>query len=551
MTLLRGMGSRNQREEPGESRFDRQLVLLIMVAAAALSVVGMVGLMESSRLIDYYWPARGIVISLWAASMIIRKRPRPVWLVAAGLMSQVGLAGIAAVTQDPSLISLGPAVAVGFTGGIVAMAATRQHRPPWYLWAAIVSVTVLLVRIAGEGGPREVALDTGVATVAALAAMYVVSISRTLIRSTEHQYQLLADSTSLAVAEVDCAPAVRALDELNITTGNLEAALADRPTRNRVIDGMRVARISFGQLVFLEDQSVSGARDLLQRMLRAPRHRELLVRSVESLLTGQSFEYQSSDRGRHVLIKWSRHPDDHTVLTGITMDMTAQKRAELALEDEVRSKDQFIASVSHELRTPLTAVLGLAEELRGSNVDIDRAERKELLDIIADQTRDISAIVEDLLVAARAQIGEIAVSRSEIDLVMLTGQSLESINCDVSSEFPAALPALGDAARVKQILRNLLTNALRHGEQPVRVVGGLANGNPYVEVRDKGTPLRDNEVAEIFKPYRRAAGGAATSPESVGLGLSVSRTLADLMDGELRYEHDGSESIFRLSLPKA
>ncbi|MEX1271202.1 MAG: ATP-binding protein, partial [Acidimicrobiia bacterium] len=106
--------------------------------------------------------------------------------------------------------------------------------------------------------------------------------------------------------------------------------------------------------------------------------------------------------------------------------------------------------------------------------------------------------------------------------------------------------AWADPVRVRQIVKNLLTNAVRYGG-PQRGVTVRTEGRAVVvEVTDDGPPLAADFVARMFEPYERVGGNA--SPESVGLGLTVARTLARLMGGEVTYHHDG-RAVFRLTLP--
>ncbi len=225
------------------------------------------------------------------------------------------------------------------------------------------------------------------------------------------------------------------------------------------------------------------------------------------------------------------------------------------LEELVRSKDEFVASVSHELRTPLTAVVGLAHELRENGHEFDEDEIRELIALIADQSRDVANIVEDLLVSARAETGGLTIIRGEVDLrretesVLAGNTLLPAEKVSVSSD-GSERPAWADATRVRQILRNLLTNAVRYGGERVRVTFAQEEHTVVIRVHDSGNPIPVDAHDRIFKPYQRAH-SIPSQPASVGLGLSVSLQLAKLMDGSLTYRHTGDESVFTLTLPAA
>lgn len=226
------------------------------------------------------------------------------------------------------------------------------------------------------------------------------------------------------------------------------------------------------------------------------------------------------------------------------MDNTAQRRATEALAQQVRSRDRFIASISHELRTPLTGALGLMEVI--DHGGLEAGEEDELFDVALGQLRDLTDIVQDLLVAARADTGTLAVKPERIDLMGLTSTVLEGVGEPIAFDPGAAVMVIADPVRVRQVVRNLVTNAARYGGPNRRI---LMDGTD-LEVRDDGPEIPDTVAATMFEPYGRGA-SSDTATDPVGLGLTVARTLARLMDGDVTYRRVGEESVFRLSLPPA
>lgn len=235
------------------------------------------------------------------------------------------------------------------------------------------------------------------------------------------------------------------------------------------------------------------------------------------------------------------------------VDVSDLKEAEQTLERLVRSKDEFVASVSHELRTPLTAVHGFASELRERRGDFGENEAAELVEMIADQSAEVANLVEDLLVSARAEIGQLVVAPTEVDLAVEVSGIIESFPSAVQVTVHAADGgplAFADPVRLRQIVRNLLTNAERYGGSEVAVV--LTDGDELVklEVRDSGSAIPEEHRKGIFEAYQRLHDPAG-QPAGVGLGLTVSRQLARLMNGDLEYRYDGRWSTFQLTLPAA
>ena len=234
------------------------------------------------------------------------------------------------------------------------------------------------------------------------------------------------------------------------------------------------------------------------------------------------------------------------------VDVTGIRSAAEDLELLVKSRDELVATVSHELRTPLTTVVGLSEELRDAFNTFEREEVIDLVGLIAQQSAEVATIVEDLLVAARTRGGSLGVSSAPVDLAFEVEATLKALSLDPDELLtcPHYLPAVtGDSGRIRQILRNLITNAQRYGGDKIRVVVRAGDSIAAVEVRDSGPPLSADESEEIFSRYYRNRQTPGVTA-SVGLGLTVSKELARLMGGDITYHHDG-EAVFTVRLPIA
>lgn len=237
-------------------------------------------------------------------------------------------------------------------------------------------------------------------------------------------------------------------------------------------------------------------------------------------------------------------------LVANVVDISEQVRAQDQLEAAVASKDQLIASVSHELRTPLTAILGFAEVLRSDSETLATEESVELIQSIANQTADLTNIVEDLLVAARADNQTLTVARVPVNLRAQAAQVLETMGNERGAEIDlggVVTRGWGDPARVRQILRNLISNAFRYGGGTIEVVTYDRDSSSCVAVIDNGAGVPEEEREHIFEPYQRAP-HAQEVAASMGLGLTVSRKLAKLMEGSLTYEYEAGKSIFEFAL---
>lgn len=234
--------------------------------------------------------------------------------------------------------------------------------------------------------------------------------------------------------------------------------------------------------------------------------------------------------------------------SAIGRDVTASKLVSEYLEDAVRSKDRFIASVSHELRTPLTTVLGFALELRNLAATVSPTERAELTEAVIEHSLELSNLVEDLLVSARFDSDSVRVTPREIDLMEQLQQSLVSV-ANPSSKNPymsGSATAFADPLRVRQIIRNLITNASRYGGPDVHADIHQTDTHAILEVSDDGDGIPDGDWELIFQPYESVHEGQSLS---VGLGLTIARRLARLMCGDLIYLRKDGRSTFQLSLP--
>lgn len=229
---------------------------------------------------------------------------------------------------------------------------------------------------------------------------------------------------------------------------------------------------------------------------------------------------------------------------GALIDMTEKVRAR-------KARDEFVATVSHELRNPIAVMLGLAQELAQDYESFSEDDRREITDVMARQADDASWIIEDLLVAYREDMSQVVVVAEEFDVGEEVQRVLESIEARVVYEpDPSATRVLADRRRTRQILRNLVSNAVRYGGNEI-VVSTRRRHADWIElmVSDSGPALDAFEAERIFESYQRGSG--LLDAKSVGLGLSVARKLAGLMGGEIFYDHDGRFSSFVVTLPSA
>ncbi|HVR79535.1 MAG TPA: PAS domain-containing sensor histidine kinase [Acidimicrobiia bacterium] len=213
-----------------------------------------------------------------------------------------------------------------------------------------------------------------------------------------------------------------------------------------------------------------------------------------------------------------------------------------------KEKDDFIATVSHELRNPLAVMLGLGQELSDNYDSFTDDDRREMASMIARQADDASWLIEDLLVAYRDNMSQVSVTIQEFDVTKEIERVLEVVDHPIPLKvLQGSSRILADPRRTRQILRNLVSNAIRYGGEEMQVSLANAGDRLEVKVQDSGERIPHADVERIFRAYERGRGPSHSA--SVGLGLNVARRLARLMDGDLTYRHEEGWSTFVLSLP--
>jgi len=227
-------------------------------------------------------------------------------------------------------------------------------------------------------------------------------------------------------------------------------------------------------------------------------------------------------------------------------ELRLKSRLDIEAERAVsRAKDQFIAGISHELRTPLTSIYGFAEILT-ENADQDTAEPAQ---IIANEAAELTRMVDDLLAASRLESTgvEVEPSPASLDDVLEAAVAPFERAGAVIERDPSEIYLTTDAARLRHVLVNLISNAIRHGGERVGIEVSQAGGTVEIEVWDDGPGVPEGMVEKIFDPFVHD-GSAPLLTGSVGLGLAVASRLAALLGGHLHYSRFGAKTYFVVAL---
>jgi signal transduction histidine kinase/CheY-like chemotaxis protein len=235
-------------------------------------------------------------------------------------------------------------------------------------------------------------------------------------------------------------------------------------------------------------------------------------------------------------------------------DTTARKRAELELvvardaaEAANRAKSDFLARMSHELRTPLNSIIGFAKVLLKNRGDALRAEDLTYLTRIAANGQHLLALIDDILDLSKIEAGHMSLEIAAVALDTLVGDTVDELEGQtrdrsviVRAELPArAHPIRTDRSRLKQVLINLIGNAIKfteRGEITVRLETDASDTPTRIVVRDTGIGIPRDRLDAIFNVFEQAESMITRRYGGTGLGLSISRSLCELMGHRLEVE---------------
>ncbi len=287
-----------------------------------------------------------------------------------------------------------------------------------------------------------------------------------------------------------------------------------------------------------------------------------------------------ANTGKEFTIDWritSLPNDDNSeeiLLTGLDITESvannqALKSANLQIREALRSaenanqsKSVFLANMSHEIRTPMNGILGATELMLDQSID---EEQKQYIDIIHSSSHALLNIINDILDLSKIESGSFELEQINFDLHQLCNDVYQLFSSTAKQKgiqvlyfYGADLPQfwIGDPNRIRQILNNLFSNALKfthQGRIDIRVQGVRLTNHQFdlkIQIKDSGIGIAEKKIEQIFSAFQQADTSTSRKYGGTGLGLTISQHLANAMQGKIEVESElGLGSTFTLNLP--
>jgi PAS domain S-box-containing protein len=309
--------------------------------------------------------------------------------------------------------------------------------------------------------------------------------------------------------------------------------------------------------------------------------RELSTRvMVEGTGSDFSYRFLRPDNGAAIWLEgrsqMTRDRDGAIIgARGVLVDVTARRAAEelrqhsvelearnRRIEEASRLKSEFLANMSHELRTPLNAILGFAELLHDGVVDPTSPQHREFLGDILNSGQHLLQLINDVLDLAKVEAGRLELRPEPIDLPALVAEVCSILRTTAASRRitvehqldPGLIDLVLDPSRLKQVLYNYLSNALKFTHEGGRVtIRATAESDDRLrlEVEDDGIGIAPADLNRLFLDFQQLDGGSSKRHAGTGLGLALTRRLVEAQGGEVGVRSQpGLGSVFHAILPR-
>jgi signal transduction histidine kinase/CheY-like chemotaxis protein len=287
----------------------------------------------------------------------------------------------------------------------------------------------------------------------------------------------------------------------------------------------------------------------------------LLASSFNQMARDLKANIDEKDRYAGELAKLNVELEDKVKARTKELEVANQElqKANIKIMEADRLKSEFLANMSHELRTPMNAIIGFTRLVRRKSADLLPARQLENLEKVEISANQLLALINDILDLSKIEAGKMSMNIMPFEFAPLVDTCFATVESMVMEgrvqllkEVPENLPeALSDQDKLKQIIINLLSNALKFTEQgEVKLSATLENGSLRIAVSDTGTGIPSDALEYIFDEFRQIDGSSTRKHGGTGLGLSITKKLIQLLGGTMDVNSvEGEGSTFTVTLP--
>jgi signal transduction histidine kinase len=221
-------------------------------------------------------------------------------------------------------------------------------------------------------------------------------------------------------------------------------------------------------------------------------------------------------------------------------------------------KSEFVAIVSHELRTPLTGIIGFSDTLLSKNIKLTDEQKKRYLKYISQEGNRLASLIEDFLDISKIETGNIRLDKEPLNLTKIISETLDTLEVPKDFKVEVKMPehqlhVQADRGRIKQVLLNILSNALKYAREGGKIIltGEDREESVLISIEDNGPGIRKEDIGKVFNKFFRGSREMSSNKQGSGLGLAIARGIVEMHGGKIWVEsEEGRGCRFSFILPK-